>query len=73
MTAASTRPLLRRIGTRCEVKLSDTVNDTDVAHLVWLRGELGDCPLDTLVIYTGKVAYRRRDGVGVIPLALLGP
>jgi len=28
---------------------------------------------DRLVITTGPVAYRRPDGVAVVPLALLGP
>lgn len=56
-----------------ETKLSDTVNDADVAHLVWLRREISDRLLDAVVVYTGTMAYRRRDGIGVVPLALLGP
>jgi len=56
-----------------ETKLSDTVTDADVAHLLWLRRQIGDRLLDAIVIYIGTVAYRRRDGVGVVPLALLGP
>lgn len=56
-----------------EVKLAATVDDTDVRHLRWLRDELGDRVLDTLVITTGPAAYRRQDGIGVVPLALLGP
>lgn len=56
-----------------EVKLSSTVDDRDVRHLTWLRQELGDQLVNAVVVHAGPSAYRRRDGVGVIPLALLGP
>ncbi len=56
-----------------EVKLAAAVDDTDVRHLVWLRDKLGDECIDTLVLHTGPEAYRRTDGVAVVPLALLGP
>ena len=56
-----------------EVKLSTTVSDHDVRHLHWLRGQLGDDLLDSVVLTTGPEAYRRRDGIAVVPLALLGP
>jgi predicted AAA+ superfamily ATPase len=56
-----------------EVKLGNTVEDKDVRHLRWLAGQLGDRLLDTIVINTGPVAYRRPDGIGVLPLALLAP
>lgn len=56
-----------------EVKLSETVTDHDVRHLIWLREQLGNQLLDAAVLTTGKHAYRRADGIGVIPLALLGP
>jgi predicted AAA+ superfamily ATPase len=56
-----------------EVKLADNVNDGDVAHLEWLRRQLGDRLAARLVVYTGRFAYRRGDGVAVVPLALLGP
>jgi uncharacterized protein len=56
-----------------EVKLSPTVDDRDVRHLLWLKAELGDDLADCAVLTTGSTAYRRPDGVGVIPLALLGP
>lgn len=56
-----------------EVKLANTVDDKDVRHLHWLEGQLGDRLLDALVINTGPAAYRRPDGIGVVPLALLGP
>ena len=56
-----------------EVKLSPSVSDDDVRHLTWLRGQLGDDLLDAAVITTGSEAYRRADGVAVIPLCLLEP
>lgn len=56
-----------------EVKLSDTVQTADVKHLNWLHTQLGERLIDRLVITTGTYAYRRSDGVAVIPLALLGP
>ncbi|TFD47856.1 ATP-binding protein [Cryobacterium frigoriphilum] len=56
-----------------EVKLSGTVDDKDTRHLRWLAKEIGPDLVDSAVITTGKVAYRRPDGIAVIPLALLGP
>lgn len=56
-----------------EVKLSGTVTDKDTAHLRWLAARLGSNLLDSVVVTTGEYAYRRSDGVAVIPLALLGP
>jgi len=56
-----------------EVKLGQVVDDRDVRHLVWLRHELGDDLADAAVITTGRAAYRRADGIAVIPAALLGP
>ena len=54
-----------------EVKLTATVDDDDVRHLRWLSDRLGDNLLDAAVISTGPEAYRRQDGIGVIPAALL--
>jgi predicted AAA+ superfamily ATPase len=56
-----------------EVKLNGSIGDVDVQQLLWLRRELGDRCLDTMVLHTGPEAYRRPDGVAVVPLALLGP
>ncbi|MFM8353329.1 MAG: AAA family ATPase, partial [Gammaproteobacteria bacterium] len=56
-----------------EVKLSRTITDHDVRHLVWLKAQLGDELLDALVVYAGQHAYRRPDGIAVVPAALLGP
>lgn len=55
-----------------EVKLSAHVSDKHVQHLKWLRGQLGDRVADLVVLYSGKEAYRRQDGIAVVPLALLG-
>ena len=54
-----------------EVKLTPHVDDSDVRHLLWLREQLGEQISDLVVISTGDTAYRRQDGVAVIPLALL--
>ena len=56
-----------------EVKLASEVTDKDCRHLNWLQNELGDRVRQKVVVSTGPYAYRRRDGVAVIPLALLGP
>jgi len=56
-----------------EIKLGQVVDDRDVRHLLWLRDELGDGLTDAAVITTGHAAYRRPDGIAVIPAALLGP
>ncbi|APE37643.1 AAA family ATPase [Nocardia mangyaensis] len=56
-----------------EVKLADRVTDVDVKHLLWLRDRIGDDVVDAAVVYAGEHAYRRPDGIAVIPLALLGP
>ena len=55
-----------------EVKLSRTVEDRDVRHLHWLKEKMGDQMLDAVVVTTGPQAYRREDGVAVVPAALLG-
>lgn len=64
------RPDQRVVGV--EVKLARTVDDADVRHLLWLRDRIGDDFLDGVIITTGPDAYRRKDGIAVVPLALLG-
>lgn len=56
-----------------EVKIGATPDDVDVRHLHWLRRQLGDELLDAIVITAGRRAYRRPDGVAVVPAVLLGP
>jgi hypothetical protein len=56
-----------------EVKLHPVVSDKDVTHLHWLRAQIGADLLDAVVVTTGSEAYRRADGIAVVPAALLGP
>lgn len=56
-----------------EVKLASAPGGHDVRHLVWLKEQLGDELLDAIIVTTGSEAYRRQDGIGVVPAALLGP
>ena len=56
-----------------EAKLGNTVRPEHVSHLKWLKEKLGDRLLDAVVVNTGSDAYRRKDGIGVVPLSLLGP
>ncbi len=56
-----------------EVKLTAVPDDDDVRHLHWLKERLGDQMIDGVLINTGRFAYRRPDGIAVIPAALLGP
>jgi predicted AAA+ superfamily ATPase len=56
-----------------EVKVGRVADHADCKHLKWLAGELGNDLLDALVITTGRVAYRREDGIAVVPAALFGP
>lgn len=54
-----------------EVKLTASVTDADVRHLLWLRQKAGSSVTNLVVITTDSQAYRRQDGVAVVPLALL--
>jgi uncharacterized protein len=56
-----------------EVKLKRTIKDDDVRNLRWLQERIGPELLDAIVVTTGEAAYRRPDGIGVVPAALLGP
>ena len=56
-----------------EVKLARSIDDVDARHLRWLREQIGDDLIDSVIVTTGPEAYRRPDGIAVIPLALLGP
>ena len=38
-----------------------------------LKEKLGDDCVNLVIVTTGTTAYRRTDGVAVVPLALLGP
>jgi len=54
-----------------EVKLSATPDRNDSRHLEWLADRIGPDLLDAAIVTTGKEAYRRADGIAVIPAALL--
>ena len=54
-----------------EVKLTRDPDDADVRHLHWLGNRIGERLVDKVVVTTGEYAYRRNDGVAVIPLGLL--
>lgn len=54
-----------------EVKLKATVDDSDLRHLKWLEKTIGPDLLDAAVLTTGTDAYRRPDGIAIIPAALL--
>lgn len=56
-----------------EVKLATTPNREDTAHLRWLANRLGSDLADAMIVTTGRHAYRDRDGIAVVPAALLGP
>lgn len=55
-----------------EVKLGQHVDDADLVHLRWLAQRLGSDLIDAVIVTSGGEAYRRRDGVAVVPAALLG-
>jgi predicted AAA+ superfamily ATPase len=55
-----------------EVKLARDIDDDDVRHLSWLADRVGDALLDAVVLTTGEQAYRRRDGIAVVPASLMG-
>ena len=56
-----------------EVKLAATPSARGGRHLKWLEQEIGDELLDKIIITTGRNAYRREDGIAIVPAALLGP
>lgn len=55
-----------------EVKLARDIDSDDVRHLSWLAERLGDSLIDAVVLTTGEEAYRRPDGIAVVPASLLG-
>lgn len=56
-----------------EVKLSTAPSDRELRHLHWLKAERPADIADLVVVTTGRHAYRRPDGIAVVPAALLGP
>jgi uncharacterized protein len=55
-----------------EFKLARDVGDDDVRHLHWLAQQIGDELIDSMVVTTGPEAYRRTDGIAVVPAGLIG-
>lgn len=55
-----------------EVKLSRAPSGDDKRHLLWLKDAIGDELLDMVIVYSGPIAFRDRDGIAMVPLALLG-
>jgi predicted AAA+ superfamily ATPase len=56
-----------------ETKLSATPDADAAKHLHWLSEQIGEELLDAVIVTTGQEAYRRSDGIAVVPAALLGP
>ena len=56
-----------------EVKFSPTVSSADGKHLKWFIDKIGGDCIDAIIITTGAAAFRRDDGIAVVPAALLGP
>jgi predicted AAA+ superfamily ATPase len=55
-----------------EVKLAATPPSDAVEHLDWFAKRFGVDVADRIIVTTGHDAYRRPDGIAVIPAALLG-
>ena len=57
------------------VRVAAQAAEAQVKHLRTRGGEhgIGDDLLDAVVVTTGTEAYRRPDGIAVVPAALLGP
>ena len=56
-----------------EVKFTTSPGGEDYWHLRWMKEKLGGGLIDAVMITAGGRAYRRKDGIAVIPAALLGP
>jgi len=55
-----------------EVKFSQHVRPDDATSLNWLEAQMPGRVVDKVILNTSDRAYRRKDGVAVVPLALLG-
>lgn len=55
-----------------ECKLARNVSSDDARHLNWLADRIGDTLIDRVILTTGPEAYRRPDGIAVVPAVLLG-
>jgi hypothetical protein len=50
----------------------ERVDEKAARHLLWLKEQIGDDLLDVVLVNTGTRAYRRPDGIAIVPAALLG-
>ena len=55
----------------CEVKFSPLAATSDGKHLKWFIEKVGNECRDAMIITAGSAAYRRNDGIAVVPAALL--
>jgi len=55
-----------------EIKLGISVSNNDVRHLNWFEDKLGSRVKEKIILTTGNRAYRRKDGVLVVPAVLFG-
>lgn len=55
----------------CEVKFSPFAAQSDGNHIKWFIDKVGADCRDAIIINAGAAAYRRSDGIAVIPAALL--
>jgi len=55
----------------CEVKFSSLITPSDGRHLRWFIDQVGNSCNDAVIISTGSAAYRRSDGIAVVPASLL--
>lgn len=55
-----------------EVKMKRAITDDDCSHLHWLDRQLGAKLTARIVLYAGRYAYRRSDGIAIVPLSLFG-
>lgn len=56
-----------------EVKSASSVTDHDVQHLNWFQETISsEFEVIKLVVYMGEYAFTRKDGVHIVPAAMLG-
>jgi predicted AAA+ superfamily ATPase len=56
-----------------DVKLATAIEDDAVRHLNWFATLARGFQVTRLVLHVGQAAYRRPDGIHVVPAAVLGP
>jgi predicted AAA+ superfamily ATPase len=56
-----------------EVKIAPTITGAELRHLHWLENQFTEYHVIKMVINSGPNAYTRKDGIHIVPLALLGP